>query len=138
MKRILPLLLFVVIFPGCRDSAVEATSNSILVIAPYRHAGTWVFDDPGRGLNKEPFVAGIPQMIDKIVADIPQAEQGFRLLFSAQLFPGHTHKFIWRRKDKNGNWYYSPDFKTEGWLCPALFKYFKQAPKNIYIKAEPK
>jgi hypothetical protein len=25
----------------------------------------------------------------------------------------------------------------EGWLCPALFKYFEKAPKEIYIKAEP-
>jgi len=25
----------------------------------------------------------------------------------------------------------------EGWLCPA-FKYFEAAPKEIYVKAEPK
>jgi len=24
----------------------------------------------------------------------------------------------------------------EGWLCPALFKYFEKAPKEIYVKAE--
>ena len=30
--------------------------NQILDIAPYWHAGTWVFDDPDRGLDKEPFV----------------------------------------------------------------------------------
>ncbi|MGH7971928.1 MAG: DUF6717 family protein [Limisphaerales bacterium] len=37
-----------------------------------------------------------------------------------------------------GNWYFSPEFKIEGWLCPALFKYFDQAPTEIYVKAEPK
>jgi hypothetical protein len=26
----------------------------------------------------------------------------------------------------------------EGWLCPALFKYFESAPKEIFLKAEPK
>jgi hypothetical protein len=26
----------------------------------------------------------------------------------------------------------------EGWLCPALFKYFEVAPKEIYAKAEAK
>jgi hypothetical protein len=26
----------------------------------------------------------------------------------------------------------------DGWLCPAMFKYFKQAPKNLYVKADPK
>jgi hypothetical protein len=25
----------------------------------------------------------------------------------------------------------------EGWLCPALFKYFEAAPKDLYVKAEP-
>lgn len=24
----------------------------------------------------------------------------------------------------------------EGWLCPALFKYFEQAPARIFVKAE--
>ena len=28
--------------------------------------------------------------------------------------------------------------QMEGWLCPALFKYFDTAPKEIYVKAEPK
>ena len=32
----------------------------------------------------------------------------------------------------------SPDFNMEGWLCPALFKYFDKAPSEIYVKAEPK
>jgi hypothetical protein len=25
----------------------------------------------------------------------------------------------------------------EGWLCPALFKYFPQAPAEIHVRAEP-
>jgi hypothetical protein len=24
-----------------------------------------------------------------------------------------------------------------GWLCPALFRYFAEAPKKIFVKAEP-
>jgi hypothetical protein len=57
-------------------------ANALLVIAPYRHAGTWVFDDPSAGLVREPFVAGVPEMIDVLVRDIPSATNGFRLLFS--------------------------------------------------------
>jgi DNA polymerase III gamma/tau subunit len=26
----------------------------------------------------------------------------------------------------------------EGWLCPALLKYFEEPPANIYFKAEAK
>jgi hypothetical protein len=25
----------------------------------------------------------------------------------------------------------------EGWICPAMFRYYKTAPKNLYVKAEP-
>ena len=62
-------------------------ANAIHVIVPYRHASTWVFDDPRVGLYQEPFVSGIPEMIDSIVANIPNAEKGFRLLFSSAPFP---------------------------------------------------
>jgi hypothetical protein len=125
----LPLILF----------AAEPAKpmNSIFLIAPYKYHGAWVFDDPSTGLNKEPFVAGIDTMIDKLVADIPNAEKGFRAFFSAAPFPGHMVKLELRRPESGGNWYYSPQFQMEGWLCPALFKYFPEAPKEIYVKVEP-
>ena len=115
-----------------------APANSIMVIAPYRHAGTWVFDDERVGLSREPFVAGIPEMIDEMVEHIPDADKGFRLTFSAIPFPSHTHKLIWRRGDEIGNWYYSEKFDKEGWLCPGLLKYYREAPREIYVKADPK
>ena len=83
-------------------------------------------------------MAGIPEMMDEMVKDIPDATNGFRMLFSAQPFPGHTQKLTWRRGDKTGNWYYSEQYQKEGWLCPGLFKYYKDAPKVIYVKAEEK
>src|SRR5438445_11083402 len=112
--------------------------NAINLIRPFRYEGMWVFDDPRVGLDKEPFVSGADTMIDVFVADIPNAENGFRLLFSATPFPGYTAKLEWRREEYGGNWYFSPEFKMEGWLCPALFKYFDKAPKEIYVKAEPR
>ena len=75
--------------------------NALGVIAPYKYEGMWVFDDPATGLVREPFVLGIDTMIDRLVASIPNAKAGFR--------------------------YYSRQFDIEGWLCPALFKYFDQA-----------
>ena len=132
------MLAFLIALAGCRQGPVATSSNSLFVIAPYKHAGTWVFDEPSRGLKQEPFVAGIPQMIDRLVADIPNADEGFRLIFSAQEFAGHTHRLVWKRKDGTGNWYYCPQFDAEGWLCPALLRFFKEAPKEIYVKAEAK
>jgi hypothetical protein len=35
-----------------------------------------------------------------------------------------------------GNWYRTDDPPMEGWLCPALFKFFETAPREIFVKAE--
>jgi hypothetical protein len=118
-------------------AAFNIPSNSILILKPYKYNGTWVFDDARIGLHREAFIAGIPKMIDILVKDIPDANEGFSLLFSAKPFPDYQQKLTWRRAEGCGNWYYSQDYDLEGWLCPALFKYFRKAPKEIYIKAEP-
>ena len=78
--------------------------NALMVIAPYRYQGAWVFDDPATGLAREPFIAGIDTMIDRAVAKIPNAEQGFRAIFSAQQFPGFDFRLQWRRAESGGNW----------------------------------
>jgi hypothetical protein len=133
------MLCALVIFTGLHSSSQTRTIhaiNSLFVIVPYKYEGTWVFDDPAVGLKKEPFIAGIDTMIDKVVADIPNAERGFRAIFSAMPFPGYTLKLQWRRQESGGNWYYCEKFSIEGWLCPALFKYFAEAPREIYVKAE--
>jgi hypothetical protein len=112
-------------------------ANSILVIQPYWHSGTWVFDDPAVGLTREPFVSGVPEMINRLVKHIPSARSGFRLLFSTSPFPGAT-RFNRIGGDLGGMWYCLADEPlTQGWLCPALFKYFPEAPEAIYAKAEP-
>ncbi|MGB6896948.1 MAG: DUF6717 family protein [Dehalococcoidia bacterium] len=113
-------------------------SNTIMVIAPYWFAGIWVFDDPSTGLVREPFVSGVPDMIDVLVQDIPDARKGFLLTFSAGPFPGYQKELIWVREEFGGNWYRTDDPPMEGWLCPALFKYFDETPERIYVKAEPK
>ena len=112
-------------------------SNAIHVIAPYWSHGTWVFDDPLRGLRAEPFVSGVPEMIDDLVRDIPDARSGFRLLFAPGPFPGYQRVFHLSRQEFGGNWYRCDDPPAEGWLCPALFKYFDEAPPAIYARAEP-
>ena len=110
--------------------------NAINVIKPYRWEGMWVFDDESVGLVKEPFVSGADVMIDVMVEEIADAQTGFRLIFSAKPFPGFSHEFVWKREEFDGNWYYSEQLDTEGWLCPALFKYFDSAPDKIFVKPE--
>jgi len=111
--------------------------NSIMVINPYWYVGTWVFDDDATGLVREPFVSGMPEIINGLVEGISDARAGFRLLFSATPFPGYQASLTRDRADFGGTWYRSDRDGAEGWLCPALFKYFPEAPAKIYVKAEP-
>src|SRR4051794_17472345 len=90
--------------------------NALNVIAPYKHHGMWVFDDPRVALHQEPFVGGADTMIDKAVAAIPDAASGFTMVFSQAPFPGHQLKLEWRRNDGAGDWYWSPQLGQEGWL----------------------
>ena len=112
--------------------------NAIIAIHPYKFEGVWVFDDESAGLRQEPFVFGADTIIETMVQDIPDAASGFTLLFSAAPFPGYQAAFEWRREDPGGNWYFSKDLDLEGWLCPALFKYFGSAPETIYAQFNPK
>ena len=98
--------------------------NAINVISPYKHHGMRVFDDPRVGLSQEPFVAGADTWIDRVVADIPNVN------------PRSAYKLDWRREDGGGIWYNSAQLDMEGWLCPALFGYFSEAPKQLYVQVK--
>jgi len=111
--------------------------NALMAIFPYQHEGTWVFDDDAVDLIKEPFVFGIPEMIDDLVSGIPNARKGFKLIFSKTPFPEYQQKLVWVREEYEGNWY-TINGEDEGWLCPALLKYFDLAPQAIYVKATSK
>ena len=109
-----------------------------MVIFPCKTGGIWAFDDEATGLVREPFVDVVNTFLDKLTAHIPEAEHGFRLIFSAKPFPGFGMSFKHVREEYEGNWYSCNELAGEpGWLCPALFKYFDAAPAEIYAKAEP-
>jgi hypothetical protein len=110
--------------------------NALRVIFPYLKNGVWMFDDDAVGLKQEPFVMGIPEMINSLVAEIPGADDGFALYFSESPFPGFQVKLDWIKEEYEGNWYLLDGTDQEGWLCPALFNYFDRAPSKIYAKAE--
>jgi hypothetical protein len=35
-----------------------------------------------------------------------------------------------------GNFYQLDDPPMEGWICPAMFRYYGSAPKALFVKAE--
>ena len=97
----------------------------------------WVFDDPAVGLVREPFVGGADTMIDAATRGIPKAEEGFLAVFSASYFPNAEIVLEWVGEEGGGNVYRWPQQEMEGWLCPALLKYFPKAPEKLYIHVKP-
>ena len=112
----------------------ESERNSIRIIKPYKFAGTWVFDDENTNLVREPFVEGADDIIDVMTSQIKGATDGFALTFSAQQFPGATLELLRTREEFGGWWYRSEALDMEGWLCPALFLYFEEAPEKLHCK----
>jgi hypothetical protein len=103
--------------------------NSLMVITPYRHGTKWVFDDASKGLDKEPFVAGS----DTIIEILALGRDTFTLVFSSQPFPSAKYRLKWTQEFMNGNWYHCPELQMDGWLCPALLKYFDTPPMEIFV-----
>ena len=110
--------------------------NSIMTIHPYKYNGIWVFDDEEKGLVREAFVSGMTEIITTMVKKHIKGDvdRGFVLLFSGQPFPGYHSKLEWIESEHGGNWYDWKEGNMTGWLCPALFKYFSDTPKEIYVK----
>jgi hypothetical protein len=119
---------------------MNVTQNSIMVLKPYRWEGMWVFDDDRTGLVREPFVAGVPEILEALLVKqgipLEEAEKGFRLIFSAVAFPGHQLSANRVGEEGSGTWYEESASRTRGWLCPALFRYFAAAPDNLYVRVE--
>ncbi len=111
--------------------------NSIFVIKPYKWEGLWVFDDPAVGLVKEPFVGGADTIIDVATSRIPKAREGFLAVFSASYFPDAQIVLEWVREEGGGNVYRWPEKGMEGWLCPALLRYFTEPPAKLHIQVKP-
>jgi hypothetical protein len=125
------------------------------VIQPYWSANCWVFDDASRGLGKESLEGhfeaelreirllarlvggGVTKMVDYLVKDIPDAREGFMLLFSSQPFAGYQVELIRIAEEAGGCLYRGKNYSAEAWLSPALFTYFETTPESLYMKAEP-
>jgi hypothetical protein len=116
------------------------------VIHPYRlPGGTWAFDDPARGLFAEPFVGETNLVIDDLARGLPGAfEHGIQFTFSGLgPFPGcrHALEFVSTGSpdDADGRWsgcWYRIGARCF-WLCPALFRYFNEAPDRIWLRVAP-
>ena len=77
------------------------TLNQIMLIKPYyfEDIDTWAFDDWDAELMHEPFVEGIPEMIDDFVKDIPNAKKDLNFYFLDR--HSQAIKEFWKNYDQN-------------------------------------
>lgn len=124
-----------------------SVSNSLFTLEIYRHAGTWCFTDPERDLLHEPFVLGIPDMINTIIKDKYHTLENtkYRVTFAATAFPKTKFYLLQHSDEAQGYWYSlqkvgelveSSDKAEKGWLCPATLKFFSAFPSEIYVDIE--
>lgn len=123
-----------------------------MVLYPYIKGTVWVFDDPQTFLKEEAFVCGMSEIIHGVVSKKKiHAGKGFKMTFSDEPFD-HDIELSWFKNGDihweidgtqyslPGNWYETGTYFRKGpkagWLCPALLKYFSDAPDKIYCKAE--
>ena len=124
---------------------VSKISHVLMMIEPYWHEETWVFDDASKGLDKEPLEGELEwlsrleglSMIDRLVKDIPNARSGFILFFSSKPFAGYQVELIRVREENGGCMYEVKDSGTAVWLSPTLSRYFETEPKSLYLKVKP-
>lgn len=108
----------------------------MLCIEIYEFNGTWCFTDQERELVHEPFVSGIPEIINTVLKNNSLYEDGknYRVLFAEQEFPQCHGVLNQTRKEFSGAWYDWND--QEGWLCPATLAFFDHFPEKIYFRFE--
>lgn len=99
---------------------------------------TWVYSDDVHDVVDEPFVMGVPEMIDKLrqaegIALHPRPP--FKLLFSLEDFPDAHHLEL-GTEDSGGVWVKSHAFEMAGWCCAHIHDYFKPLPRHLHAKAE--
>jgi hypothetical protein len=110
--------------------------NNVFVLYPKRSTfGIWAFDDETRGLKNEPFVGETNDLIDKMAVESGyELEDNLQvaLLFAATEFPNHQCDLTLVETSPTGTTYQDEMSDLFPWLCPAMFKYFPEAPKKMY------
>ncbi len=114
-------------------------ADAIQTIFPFKdQTGQWVFSDPATELENEELIAGVPDFIEAITADIPDADQGFALSFSSVPFDGYQVKLDFVCRECGGCWYRGriDGKETECWFCQSFFRYYSDPPAALYAQAE--
>lgn len=108
--------------------------SKVYKITPYLWGAFLVFDEKEHGLEKEPLIEGVPEILFELCDKHKVKKQVFNLYFSEAPFTDYQLQATRAEEQGGGYWYVAGD--KRGWLCPALFCYFEKAPDNLYFKVD--
>jgi hypothetical protein len=117
-------------------------ANSLFSLHAYVKNGTWMFDDEGRDIKEEPFVAGADILFDLMSGrEADPSVKSCDIVFGATPIPDHdVHVKLVGDDGHNGHYYtveyfgmYRAVETFEFWLCPALLAFFDSAPEDIFV-----
>ena len=133
--------------------------GEIQTLYPYwsKELRTWCFDDDKKNIVAEPFLWGMPEIIDTcieymgldVIAMKEYGRLGMKMDFTDAPYafvgvPDETNLIYYGKLHRiglfqQGCWYrFAEDIGERfmyGWLCSKLYEYFKSAPLFIYFKA---
>lgn len=101
--------------------------------------GDWVFDYPSLGIIDEPFVEGIPQIIEhhlkKMNLLATARQEGFVVQFTVDGKLSHTDlKLELEEEDAEGGHFIDNSSGLRGWLCPDLRTFLGRVPEKLSVK----
>lgn len=100
----------------------------------YWHNNAWCFDDEEKNVKAEPFVMGSSEIISFLAKEQKKTSENLKLRFSEEPFKESLISLKWARyQPEKWNLYRSEEINMEGWLCPVLYSYFEEAPKEIFV-----
>jgi hypothetical protein len=107
-----------------------------MTLTIYKDNGVWMFDDPEKGIEREPFVDGSTELIDFILKEFnlfQGSHRGIDLKFSLHQEEDDMVK-VNKIKDMGDDWA-SYEYKNmTGSLCPVTLQYFAKHPDHFYVK----
>ena len=116
-------------------------SQKLFSVMPYRHAGSWTFDDHERDIVAHPFGEGFQETLS-FVSRIKAMSgvEAFRLTFSDEPFDRWDAELVLDEVDDQGRpWYHIQgiDGAPPARMGEIFQRYFPSPPSKLYFRIDP-
>jgi len=102
----------------------------VLIFDIYRKDDHWYFNDQSRGIFKEEFIDGVPDMILAIVKNC----NARRVVLEVSTYPiSNADGVLDYIPSSDGTGVYYRLGSITGWFCPVFWKYFSDPPPTLWV-----